>query len=153
MENTARYSQSELRAFKAIRKNFALTGITPKLAAQPCRLNSKILMHFAVLGSAFACISVFIFNGPGTFIEYTQSIYFATAMFGFSAILMVAILKAKNLFEVIDCIDDMLNASKCCHLIACNFTFINFKHGFSFSIEIFSYEIHLFRSQSIWREI
>lgn len=112
MENSAE-KKPKLEAFKTIRKNFFMAGISPKLATQSYPLNGKIVMTFLLLGLAFTFICVFIFNYAETFSEYTQSTYFATAVFLYIFALSVVILKVEKLFKLIDCCDDVLNMSEC----------------------------------------
>lgn len=70
---------SKLRAFKTIQRNFALIGITPKLASQSYPLN----------------------------VAYLVSVGF---LFAFS--LFILMLKVKELFELINQFDGIINMSK-----------------------------------------
>lgn len=113
MENSGQKPPSKMKAFKTIRKNFAMAGISPKLATQSYPLNGKIRMHFLILGSAFTLTSMYISNIAETFSEYTQSIYFATVVLLYIFSLVILILSVDKLFDLINCFDCMINASKC----------------------------------------
>lgn len=114
MQNSGGKPQPKLKPFKAIQKNLAMAGISPKLATQSCPLNVKISERFLILGTTLTFSSVYIFNYAETFSEYIQSTYIATAVSVYTFALLALILKAGKFFEFIIHCEDMLNTSKCC---------------------------------------
>lgn len=102
----------KLQAFKSIRKNFALMGISPKLATQPFPLNGEIFMNFLVFCSWIIFICVYISNEEQTLFELTQSIYIGSVGFLVVLALLILIFKVEQLFEYINRTEDMLNMSK-----------------------------------------
>lgn len=104
--------QPKLKAFKAIQKNFAIAGISPKLVTQSYLLNWKILQCFLLLWSATAFMCVHTINYAETFSEYTQTIYMGSAAIIVIFALLILILKVKKLFEFVDRCDSMLNMSE-----------------------------------------
>lgn len=113
MENSKQgKSQPKLKAFKTIQKNFAMIGISPKLAAQSYPLNARVSLGLllGILGMTFIC--VYTFKDANTFFEYTQSVcQLSIGLLIFSA-LAILILKVEKLFEFIDRCDSILNAGK-----------------------------------------
>lgn len=109
---TMEHSQAKLpkiEAFKAVKKSFAMLGFSPKLAAQSHPLNGRILFGVLLLGLLITITIVHIFNYAGTFFEYTQSIYSASAELLVFFALTILILQVQKLYECIDCFDSMLN--------------------------------------------
>lgn len=102
----------KMKAFKAIRKSFAVAGISPQLAAQSCPLNREILMGFFLITSGLSFTCVFILNYVETFSEYIQSTYIASMCVLILLLLAILILEVEKLFEFIDRSDGILNMSK-----------------------------------------
>lgn len=115
MENSRQEHQQsdwpKLTGFKAIRKNFAVAGITPKLATQTYPLNGRIFIGFLILVSAFISLLIYIFKDADTFADYIKSIYVFSLAVVVAAGLLITILKAAQIFYLIDTCNRIIDTS------------------------------------------
>lgn len=104
-------SQPKLKVFQTTQKNFAMMGISRKLATQAYPLNVRILMGFLILYSLAIFNLIYTIYYAKTFAEYTQSVY----VFSLGALIILAlfivILKVNKLFELIDNCNSIVNMS------------------------------------------
>lgn len=114
MEKSKREKNPKLKMkpFKTIQENFAIIGISPKLLTQVYPVNWRIFTTLLRLGLGVSFVSMYVIIYANTFIEYTQSVFLGSAGALVFVILLCIIIKAKRLFEFIDCNDATINRSK-----------------------------------------
>lgn len=100
------------RVFKTVQKNFAKAGIGPELAAQSYPFNGKIIFGYLILIAALISACVHVLYYAKTFVEYTQSIYMGSIAIIAISSMLATIFKVKNLFEIINRCDIILNMSR-----------------------------------------
>lgn len=110
--NRSQSNLPKLTAFKAVRRKFAVVGITPELVAQSYPLNGRIFIGLLLFSSAIVCICLDIFKDNKPFAEYTRSINVATADGLLISVLVISILNVERLFEFIVHCESVVNISK-----------------------------------------
>lgn len=105
MDNSKKGNEQQkvpkLKLFQTIQKNFASLGIDPNSAMPLRSFNEKILMGLLALGSGIIFMLMFIFNEADTFSQYTQSIYFCSALILAALVLLNMGLNMSDLFKLI----------------------------------------------------
>lgn len=99
----------KLKAFELIPKKLATAGITASLTDQSYPLNGAILCGFLSFGSGIYFTTAY---DAETFAEYTHSVYVCSLFTLITFVLLILILKVKQLFEFIDRTDDLVNISE-----------------------------------------
>lgn len=112
LQNNSLSQLPHIKIFQMPQKYFATAGIGPELATQTYPLNGKILMGFVIIGSAFVCLLVYVFDEAEKFSEYTQSIYLCSLVALINFILLVIISKVADFFHTINDCEDIVNTSE-----------------------------------------
>lgn len=102
-----------MKLFQLIRKNFMALGIDSKQAFDSTKpYNKKILGCFFMIGLNNIFFLVYMFHIAESFLEYTESMYMASAAIVIGVIFICLVLKMKKLFELIDGIEKHINGEE-----------------------------------------
>lgn len=98
-----------MKLFQVVQEKFAFLGICAK---QSLSNNVKSVMVFVIVGLGTAVGIVFLLFKANTFLEYTMNIYITTTLFGVWIEFIAIIFQKKNLFKLIDEIEEFYHKSK-----------------------------------------
>lgn len=101
-----------MKVFQITQKNFASTGIGPKLINQSYPFNARILIGLFILSLGMTFSFVYTVYEAKSFAEYTQTIYICSATVIIFLALLILISKVKSLFRLTNGCDKLVNTSE-----------------------------------------
>lgn len=111
-QNSSKSPLPRIKIFHLSLKYFAAAGIGPQLVTQACPLNGSILLGLLIVGSAFLCHLVCIFDKAKELSASAQSIYLCSLHGLIIEILLIIIFNVKNFFNTIVIHEDVVNTSE-----------------------------------------
>lgn len=101
-----------MKLLQIVKKNFEFLGIGSKRSFSN---NIKSVIAILIFSLSTSLGTVFLLFEANTFLEYTTNIYVTTTTFGALVEFISILFQKKNLFKLIDEMENFVDTSECIH--------------------------------------